>query len=622
MHQVLLEHGWQVVRCDRARAAVVAQARNAVSVMDPHVAKALAYCHDVVSGKVPACKWVRLACQRQLDDLKRAEGGWEYRFDEGRAGRVCRFLEQLPHVKGPKAGELFRLEPWQCFVVTTAWGWVLRDTGARRFRRAYIEVPRGNGKSFLSSGIALYGLGADDEQGAEVYSGATTREQAKITYGDAEKMLKKRPALANKLGLRVTAHAISQPASGSVFKALSREAGNQDGQNIHVAVVDELHAHRTREMWDVLVTGAAKRPQSMIWTITTAGTDTSGICYEVRESVTKMLDGAKGAELDGLFGVIYTLDNVGEKDGDDWRDPACWEKANPNWHASIDHKSYALAAREAMQSASKENNFLTKHLNVWCNADVSWMDMGAWDRCKDEALSEEDFAGKPCTMGIDLASKTDICATAKVFHRDVPAKNHDGTPKMKKDEEGRPTDEQALERHFYLFVNSFLPEAAVEAARNASYEGWVKEGWVKTTPGDVLDFDVVAESVLDDRDRHVLGDVAFDPAQATQFCNNLQKEAVQMVEVRPTVLNFSEPMKEMEALVLSRRLHHNGNPAMRWMVSNVVCHRDAKDNIYPRKQRPENKIDGVIAALMALNRALLVPEDAGSVYEERGIRTL
>ena len=592
-----------------------------MSPTDSHVAKGLAYCHDVVSGKVPACKWVRLACQRQLDDLKRAEGEWRYRFDEARAGRVCRFLEQLPHVKGPlaKTGELFRMEPWQCFIITTAWGWVRRDTGSRRFRRAYIEVPRGNGKSFLSSGIALYGLAADGEAGAEVYSGATTREQAKITYGDAEKMLKKRPELARKLGLRVTAHAISQAASGSVFKALSREAGNQDGQNIHVAVVDELHAHKTREMWDVLVTGAAKRPQSMVWTITTAGTDTSGICYEVRDGVVKMLE---GAEMDGLFGIIYTLDNVGEKDGDDWRDPRCWEKANPNWHASIDHDAYALAAAEAMQSASKENNFLTKHLNVWCNADVSWMDMSAWDRCADPGLKEEDFAGKPCTAGLDLASKTDICAKARVFYRDLPAFNRDGTPKMKRDAEGQPTDEQATERHFYLFVSGYLPEAAVENARNASYEGWAKQGWLKTTPGEVLDFDVVQEDVLDDRDRFNVGDVAFDPAQATQLCNNLLAEGVRMVEVRPNVLNFSEPMKEMEALVLTGRLHHDGNPAMRWMVSNVVCHLDAKDNIYPRKQRPENKIDGVVAAIMALNRALLAPEDVGSVYEERGIRTL
>lgn len=587
----------------------------AVSPSDPHVTRGLAYCHDVVSGKVPACKWVRLACRRQLDDLKRAEGdGWRYRFDEGKASRVCRFLEQLPHVKGPLAGTLFRLEPWQCFVVTTAWGWVRRDTGARRFRRAYIEVPRGNGKSFLSSGIALYGLAADGESGAEVYSAATTRDQAKITYGDAEKMLKKRPVLLTKLGLRVSSHAISQAASGSAFKALSREAGNQDGQNIHVAVVDELHAHRTREMWDVLVTGAAKRPQSMIWTITTAGTDTAGICYEVRESVTRMLE---GAEVDGLFGVIYTLD-----EDEDWRDPAHWEKANPNWGASIDHDSYGLAASEAMQSASKENNFKTKHLNIWCNADVAWMSMTAWDKCADPALQAEDFAGKPCVVGLDLATKTDVCVRVRVFPRDLPAKNHDGTPKLKRDEEGRETDEPMLERHAYAVMQGYLPEATVENSRNASYAGWAKDGWLRVTPGDVLDFDALKEDVLADRDAHDLREVAFDPWQATQLSNDLQKEAVQMVEVRPTVQNFSEPMKELEAMVLSGRFHHDGNPVLRWMVSNVVCHRDAKDNVYPRKQRPENKIDGVVAMIMALNRALLTPPDPGSVYENRGIRTL
>lgn len=581
---------------------------------DPHVEQALAYCRAVLAGTVPACKWVRLACRRQLDDLERARGEWRYRFDEGRAGRVCRFLEQLPHVKGPLAGRLFRLEPWQCFVVTTAFGWVRRDTGARRFRRGYVEVPRGNGKSFLSSGIGLYGLSADGESGAEVYSAATTTAQAKITYGDAERMLRKRPALLQKLGLRISTHAISQQASGSTFGPLSREAKNHDGKNIHVAVVDELHAHRTRDLWDVLVTGAAKRPQSLIWAITTAGTDTSGICYEVRDGVVKMLE---GAENEGLFGVIYTLD-----DGDEWRDPASWEKANPNWRASIDHDTFGIAAAEAMQSAAKENNFLTKHLNVWCNADVAWMDMTAWDRCADASLTEEDFAGKPCVVGLDLAAKTDVCARTKVFHRDLPAKNHDGSPKMKKGEDGQLTDEPVLERHAYLFVQGYLPEAAVENARNASYEGWAKEGWLKVTPGDVLDFDAVKEDVLEDQGRHDLREVAFDPWQATQLSNDLQKEAVQMVEVRPTVQNFSEPMKELEAMVLSGRLHHDGNPMLRWMVSNVACHRDAKDNIYPRKQRPENKIDGVVAALMALNRALLAPEDTDSVYEERGVRML
>lgn len=566
---------------------------------DPHVAQALDYCADVLSGAVPACKWVRLACKRQLDDLERAERdtSWRYRFDEGRAGRACRFLEQLPHVKGPKAGELFRLEPWQCFVVTTVFGWVRRDTGARRFRRAYVEVPRGNGKSFMSSGIALYGTGADQEEGAEVYSAATTTAQAYITYGDATRMLRKRPVLQKKLGLRITAHAISQQASGSTFKALSREAKNHDGANIHLAVVDELHAHRTRELWDVLITGAAKRPQSLIWTITTAGSDTSGICYEVRDGVVKMLE---GAESDGLFGIIYTAD-----EGDDWRDEETWRKANPNWSASIDHDSFRLAAAEAMQTASKENNFKTKHLNIWCSADVQWLQMDAWDRCREDGLGDEGLAGLPCVVGLDLASKVDLAAKARLFWRDLPLEGKDET-----------------ERHYYLLVDSYLPEAAVENSRNAQYGGWAREGWLQTTPGDVLDFGAVRAAILADQEQHDVREVAYDPWQAQQLANELQEEGVHMVELRPTVQNFSEPMKELEALVLTGRLHHDGNPALRWMISNVVCHRDAKDNIYPRKQRVENKIDGAVAALMALNRALMAPDDGRSVYEERGVRFL
>jgi phage terminase large subunit-like protein len=569
--------------------------------MDRHVATGLAYCRDVVAGRVPAGRLVRLACQRQLDDLSRAEaGGWPYRFDEKRAGRAARFLEQLPHVKGPMAGQLFRLEPWQCFIVTTAFGWVREDTGARRFRRVYIEVPRGNGKSFLSSGIALYGLAADGESGAEVYSAATTTAQAKITYGDAERMLRKRPALMKKLGIRISTTAIAQLASGSTFGALSREARNHDGKNIHLAVIDELHAHRTRELWDVIITGAAKRPQSLIWTITTAGVDTSGICYEVRDGVVKMLEGAAN---EGLFGVVYSLD-----ESDDWKDASCWAKANPNWHASIDHDSFRLAAIEAQQSAAKENNFKTKHLNLWCNAAVAWMDLTAWDKCADTSLRLEDFAGQRCTMGLDLASKVDVAAAAKLFARDMPA----------------PTAEEPhrTQRHFFLFLDSFLPEAAVHSARNAQYVGWAKTGRLRTTPGDVLDFEAVHAHVLEAQQRHDLREVAFDPWQATQLSNQLQSAGVTMVEVRPTVQSFSEPMKHLEALVLQGRIHHDGNPVLRWMMSNVVAHRDAKDNIYPRKERAENKIDGVVAALMALNRALLVPEEEGSVYEDRGVRLL
>ena len=579
--------------------------------VDPHIAKARDYCAKVLAGEIPACKFMRQACQRQVNDLARAAANdptFPYYFDEAAASRACRFLEQLPHVKGPKREQLLVLELWQCFIITTVHGWKRRSNNLRRFRRAYIEVPRGNGKSFLLSGEGLLGLCADGEGGADIYSAATTTEQANITRGDADAMLTTRPALAQKLGLKQTAHAIFQPSSNSTFKALSREAKNQEGKNIHFALVDELHAHPTRDVWDVVIMGAGKRQQSLVWAITTAGTDMAGICYEIRTDVVKMLDGRVANEQ--LFGIIYTIDGDGSgKDGgDDWRAESSWVKANPNWSASIDQDLFRMEAAEAMQSASKENNFKTKKLNIWCNADVAWMQMNAWDLCADPSLKEADFAGQPCVDGVDLASKVDIAAKSKLFWRDLP---------VGVDEK---TGEPNYERHYWLFVRSFLPQGAIDASKNAQYEGWATEGWIRTTPGDVLDFDAVKADLRADRRLHQLRETAFDPWQALQMANELQAEGFKMVELQPNVQNFSAPMKELEALVLSKRLHHDGNPVMRWMISNVVCHRDNKDNIYPRKQKHENKIDGVVSTITALNRAMLAPKQ--SVYEKRGILVL
>lgn len=565
-----------------------------------HVAKARDYCLKVLAGEISACLYVRQACARQMKDLARVaakDPTFPYHFDEAAAGRACRFLEQLPHVKGPKRGELLRLEPWQCFIITTVFGWK-RENGQRRFRRAYIEVPRGNGKSFMLSGAGLLGLAADSEGGADIYSAATTTDQANITRGDADAMLTARPQLSKKLGLKRTTHAIFQPATNSTFKALSREAKNQEGKNIHFALVDELHAHPTRETWDVVIMGAAKRTQSLVWAITTAGVDQAGICYEVRAGVVKMLDGAANEQ---LFGIIYSID-----DGDDWRLEASWLKANPNWHASIDQDLFRMDAAEAIQTASKENNFKTKRLNVWCSADVAWLQMAAWDACADPSLKEADFAAQPCTLGLDLATKTDIAARAKLFFRDLPA----GVDEK--------TQEPKFDRHYYLVMKFWLPELAIEESKNSQYVGWTKEGRITATPGNVLDFDAVKATLRVDRTDHQVREAAFDPWQSQQLANEMLAEQLTMVELKPTVQNFSAPMKELEALVISKRLHHDGNPVMRWMISNVVCHRDAKDNIYPRKEKPENKIDGPVAALMALNRAMLAPLTV-SIYERRGV---
>lgn len=543
--------------------------------MNEFVAAAERYREQVLSGAQPACDWVKRACERQAADLKRTD--WQWVFDADRAARPCAFISGLPHLKGKwaRAGKLIELEPWQCSILTTVFGWVHRESGARRFRRVYIEVPRKNGKSAMSSGLLLHMLAADGEAGAEVYSAATTKDQARITFDDAKRMAERTPAMCRALGVRVFEHHLAVPDVASVLKPLSAEGSTLDGLNIHAAVVDELHAHRTRSVYDVLDSGTGSRDQPLIWMITTAGSDRAGVCYEQRTHVTKILKGA--ADDETFFGIIYTVD-----DGDSWDDPATWAKANPNFGVSVLAEDLEAAARKAASMPSALGGFLTKRLNVWVNADSAWMDMRAWDACADPELREADWVHAECFGGLDLASKVDIAAYVRLYRRG---------------------------NEYAVFGSYYLPERAVESGQNSQYDGWRRRGLLTVTDGEVTDYDRIEDDIVSSCEAGNVAAVGFDPAQATQLVGHLLAKQLPMVEIRPTVLNFSEPMKELEAMVLQKRIRHNGDPVLTWMVSNVVCHRDAKDNIYPRKERQENKIDGVVALITALNRALAPTED-------------
>ncbi len=552
------------------------------------------YAEAVVADEIPACKWVQLACQRQLNDLARFKGNSSpYRFNpvlnrDGRsfypADNLCALIERLQHVKGPLAGQPIHLEPWQVFILTTVFGWVKPD-GKRRFRRSYIEVPRGNAKSTLSSAVGLYMLAADGEGGAEVYSLATTRDQARIVFGDAQTMARKSPGFRSRFGVAVGAHNMHVLATGSKFEALSAEGSTLDGLNIHFGCVDELHAHKTRTVYDVVETGTGKRDNSLLWVITTAGSNRAGICYESRTFVARLLEGV--FEDDTQFGIIYGLD-----DTDDWTTEEALIKANPNWGISVRSEVLLPLQAKAMQMPSAINNFKTKHLNEWVNADTAWMDMRSWEACADSSITEDDFIGEECYVALDLASKVDIAAKAKLFRRDDK---------------------------YYAFLSYYLPESAADDGRNSQYSGWARQGLLTLTPGNVTDFDQIEAELIADASRFQIVEVPFDPFQATQLSSHMLAEGLPMVEMRPTVLNFSEPMKELEALVLQKRFIHNGDPILSWMVSNVVCHRDQKDNIYPRKEREENKIDGVVALIMALGRQMAPSDDQtpilGSDYQ-------
>lgn len=555
-----------------------------------YVERACQYVDDVISGKQVAGKLVIAACKRQYRDLKRQNTRkFPFYFDVEAANRACRFIELLPHIKGEwaKRGELIRLEPWQCFLVTTLFGWKCAKTitdadgralmfeHTRRFRTVYWEVARKNAKSTLLSAIALYMLVADGEEGAEVYSAATTHKQAKIVWEAAKSMVLRAPGMKQHFGIETNAKNIHVIEHAARFEPLHSQGETLDGLNVHCAINDELHAHKKRDLYDVLETATGSRTQPLILNITTAGTNRAGICYELRTYVVKLMQ--RIFEDETFFGVIYTLD----EDDDPW-DRKNWAKANPNYGVSVYPFDMERLARKAQESPASINNFLTKRLNIWCNAEAAWMDMLRWDKCADTRLREEDFAEDPCWIGVDLASKIDMNAVVKLYKRII-----DG------------------ETHVYCFSRFYLPELAIEQGTNSQYDGWRRRGLLIATPGNIIDMDRIEDDVIADRDSLNLQEVCFDPGHnATQWASHLDDEGLEMVEVRPSVLNFSEPMKWWEALVLDGRFHHDGNPILTWMVSNVVVRHDQKDNIYPRKERPENKIDGAVAVITGLNRLL------------------
>lgn len=549
--------------------------------------RAKAYAQRVVSGAVPACKFVRQACQRQLDDL--AKPPRAFRFDPASAERVCQFIELCPHIKGPLAsqGKTIALEDWQVFILTTAFGWLDED-GNRRFRRIYIEVPRGNGKSALSSPLGLYMLALDGEAGAEVYSAATTRDQARIVFRMAQAMARKMPQFLRRFGVEVPAQAITQMRTNSTFQALSADGHSLDGLNIHLAIVDELHAHKTRDVYDVLETGLGKRPQSMIWAITTAGFNKHGICYSVRDYTIKVLSGAmKDAASESTFGIIYSVD-----EGDDPYTEAALVKANPNWGVSVDPSIVLQLAQRAQKVATDRVNYLTKHLNVWVDANSALFDTAAWRRCEDKGLDEADFAADDSVTALDLASKVDIAAKVNIYRREI---------------EGR--------QHFYVFPTFYLPQAAIEESRHPMYRGWEMQGDITATAGETIDFAMIEDEIRMEAPGRTIRAVVADPWQANYLVTNLQRDGYPAEEFRQTVANMSEATKTLDALMREERIHHPGNAVLNWMIGNVVGHYDAKENVYPRKELPANKIDGAVAVIMGLGWFLKEQSEAAPEYQ-------
>lgn len=560
----------------------------------PYLKIAAQYMADIESGKIPACKWVKLAVQRQRNDLKKAKTArYSYKFDEKKAERVCKFIEKLPHTKGkwarkdPKspASNLIKLEPWQIFNLTTVFGWVKKKTKTRRFTTVYEEVPRKNGKSIKLAGVGLYMLTADGEYGAEVYSGATTEKQAWEVYRPAKLMAERAAGFKAHYGLSIFAKSISRQEDMSRFEPIVGDPG--DGSSPSCALVDEYHEHDSSNLLDTMVTGMGARDQPLAWIITTSGYNVGGPCYQMRSDMMKMLEGVY--DLDDTFAIIYTID-----DNVDWTTPEALRMANPNFGVSVSEEFLLSEQKKAIQSAHLQNKFKTKHLNMWVSAKTAFFNLQHLSKCEDFALSIEPFRNEQAVASVDLSSKIDICVRLLLFRRMI--------------------DDQW---HYYAFPRFYLPEETADDPGNQRYWGWVNDGHIVKTPGGMIDIDVIEDDLRADAETYELLEAAYDPWNASQMAGHLLDEGLNMVEVRATVQNFSDPMKQLEALIRVGRFHYDGNPVLRWMFSNVVAKMDNKDNVYPCKEKPENKIDGVVAIIMALGRMLANEGETGNIYEER-----
>lgn len=553
----------------------------------PHSRSALSYSYDVVNGHRLGCKEEIQACQRFIDDLESLDG---FIYDVEKAEKACRFIEQLPHTKGKWAAkkQTLTLEGWQKFIVCNLFGWVDSD-GLRRFRDAYLKIPRKNGKSILAAAIGHYMFAKDGEFGAEVYSGATTEKQAWEVFGPARLMAQRTPDYTDHFGIEVNAKNLNIVDNGSKFEPLIGKPG--DGASPSCAIVDEYHEHDTNDFVETMETGMGAREHPLLLKITTAGNNIAAPCFDAESEGRKLLDKVFFDER--AFILIYGID-----EGDDWTDPAVLEKANPNIGVSVSKEFLEGQQKAAVRNATKQNAFKRKHLNEWVGAKAAWLNMEDFKKCSAE-IRAEDYKGQDCIIPVDLASKIDITAILKVFIKDVGGKTH-----------------------YTLFSRFYIPEETALKPENNHYQKWIHDGHLIATDGNEIDFNEIQDDIKADLEEFSAKEITYDPWRATQLAQGLQTEGANIVEFRNTVANMSPAMYELEAAITSGRFHYDGNPVMTWMASNVVAKIDAKDNIYPRKEKPENKIDGAVALIMAIGRAMVHEETDASPYESRGLRTL
>jgi len=520
------------------------------------------------------------------------------------------FTKFLRHSKGQFNGQPFTLLDWQWNdLVAPLYGWV-RPDGTRRYRKAYVEIPKKNGKSTLCAGIELYGLVGDGEPGAEVYTAAADREQASIVYSEAANMVEASPSLSSRLMVIRSLKRIAYPKMKAFMRALSADVKTKEGINASLLVFDELHAQPNRDLWDALEHAGAARRQPLLLSITTAGTDKESICYEEHQKAEAVI---KCESTDWTYlGVIYAAN----ADKDDWRLPETHKKANPSYGITIEPDKFNEACAAAIEQPRKENNFKRYRLNIWTEQETRWLQVERWDELKRE-INWDDFKGLPCWAGLDLSSTNDLTCFGQLFRT----------------EEG-----------FFYRPHFFCPE---ENARRRQHEDkvpyldWIRDGWITATPGDWVDYDRVrvmisgAKNAFFDNpgklaewqgrhgstegliDQFPIQAVAIDRWAATQIVQQLQGDGLNVMLFGQGFASMSGPSKEWEKMILAGRLFHDGNPVLRWMIGNTAVVEDAAENIKPVKLSPKKRIDGVIAGIMAKGVEMANPDDGGSVYDDR-----
>ena len=511
-------------------------------------------------------------------------------YDEAKADRAVRFIEMLPHTKGEWEGKPFWLLPWQEQCIRDIFG-IVKEDGMRQFRTAFIEIPKKQGKSELAAAITLYLLFADNEPAAEVFSAAADRQQAGIVYDVAKRMVEMTPALLRHSKIMAATKRIVNYANAGYYQVVSADVANKHGYSISGLCFDELHNQPNRKLWDVLTKGSGDaRRQALHVSITTAGTDKNSICYELHSKATDLLAGRK---IDHTFyPVVYSL-----PDDADWTDEKNWYKVNPSLGYTVPIERMREAFMQAQENPAEENVFRQLRLCQWVGSAVAWIPEHVYDKGK-QAINENALRGRECYAGLDLSSTSDITALALVF----PPEN-DG-------------DKYIVIPHFWLPRDTL--ELRVRRDK-VPYNVWEKQGLFHITEGNVVDYSFVRKNINELNTRYQIKEIGIDRWNASQLITDLQGDGFTTVPIGMNFKDMSPGMKELYKLLLEGKMIHGGNPVLKWMAGNVVADVDAADNIKPNKQKSTEKIDGIVAWIMALDRAIRHLGETASVYDSRGL---